>query len=155
MSLTEVSRLPSKGCFALRLKAANTAKLYLIGQTNDNQLTRLFPDSCDVLSLENSLAGGKIRKNQSIHAPLWDNGKRGFFQLDQRTGIERIYAVAVSDPAIEAKLKQRLSRIGDLCSAQKDHRMRQAQGFRTELKGLADESQGGMEWMERSFIHTR
>ena len=154
ISLTEVSSLPSNGCFALRLKAANTAKLYLIGQTDDNQLTRLFPDSCDVLSLKHSLAGGKIRGNQSIHAPLWTNGKRGFFQLDQRPGIERIYAIAVSDSAIEAKLKRRIDHIGDLCSVQKYSRANQAQHFRTELKSLADESQGGMEWMERSFIHT-
>ena len=151
--LTEASRLPSKGCFALRLKAIDTAKLYLIGQTDDNQLTRLFPDSCDVLSLNHSLSRGAIRKNQSIHAPLWDNGKRGFFQLDQRPGIERIYAIAVSDPATEAKLKLRVGRIGELCSVQKYKRMRQSQGFRAELKVLSDESHGGMEWMERSFIH--
>jgi len=154
ISLTTVSRLPSNGCFAIRLKADATAKLYLIGQTDNAQLTLLFPDSCNILGLKHVLGGGEIRKYQSIHSPLWDNGKQGFFQLDQRPGIERIYAIAVTDPIIEVRLKQWIDRIGDLCSVQKNRRALHAQRLRAALADLGEESPGRMEWIERSFIHS-
>ncbi len=154
INLTGTSRLPNNGCFAVRFKAAKTANLYLLAQTDDGQLTRLFPNSCNLLGLKLSLRGTEIRKHQSIHAPLLDNGKLGYFQLDKQTGSERIYAITVADPKLEAELNQRIRRAADLCVRSQHRSNDDVQRFRAELQALARKSQGNLEWQERSFGHT-
>lgn len=152
--LTRTSRLASQRCFAINLKAAETARLYLLAQTDKGQITRLFPDSCNVLGLKGQLQGGEILKHQTIHAPLWNNGNKGYFQLDHQPGIESVYAIAVTDPKIEANLKQQIRNIPDLCVTQIPRKYYDKR-FRKKLTTLAGKSHGSMEWLERSFIHVR
>lgn len=153
--LTETSRLPSDGCFALRIRSAETATLFLLSQTEDGQLTRLFPDACDVLGLEAELQNNRMRSHQAIHAPLFDNNRRGYFQLGRQAGIERVYAIATVDSGLAASFNQRLGQVSDLCTETQRQSRDDVDRFQRTLTRLEKENQGKFEWLERRFIHTR
>lgn len=154
MVLTRTSRLPSGGCFALRFQAVRPASLYLVGQTDNGRLTRLFPDSCDFLGLQASLRNDKIGPGQQIHAPLFEDRRPGFFRLDGQVGVEWLYAIAVADSETEAKFLNRIRHTASLCNPQEEIERGSIQKFQTDLSALAKESGGRLDWQVRSFVHT-
>lgn len=151
--LTKSSRLPSEGCFAIRFKAAETGKLYLLSQTDDGRLIRLFPDSCDKLDVNRILKRGIIRKDQLLHVPLFGRSSRGYFQLDHSAGVEKVYAIVVNDRAIESKLNRLIKKVGDLCQRPRRLVGDDSRSFKASLINLEKASRGGFEWMEQSFRH--
>lgn len=154
MILTQQTRLPNGGCFALRYQAAKPAILYLFGQTENGKVTQLLPDQCHALGLGLSLRQGKVWEDQRIHVPLFKNQKRGYFRLDSEPGVEWLYAVAVADTDTEAKLLKRVNHVETLCNPRRHGDRDSIQGFRATLTALAEASRGKLQWEARSFTHS-
>jgi len=142
------AHLPSGGCFAIQYQAAIPGALYLFAQTEHGALTRLMPTSCNALNIAETEPG----QGDLISAPRFRNGTAGYFQLDNHPGNEWIYAVAVTDAAIETRLAAQLSSSADLCGKTAPASPG-VDTIRQRLNNLQQATPGKLEWRAMHFVH--
>ena len=143
--------LASGACFGLRLEAAQSFSLYLLSQGPEGRWQRLLPNNCNVLGL--GRLGARIEAGQVLELPLRSDGSRGLFRLDQRTGRERIYAIAIADAGVESALFRRLRhRVADPCRLRSGAALG-GLALEAELERLAQASPAKLQWRSISFQH--
>jgi len=145
------THLPSGGCFALRYQSNRPTTLYLFSLSPDGRLAQLLPNRCNALGL--GAEGARVKAGRLLHIPRLSNHRPGYFRLDNHAGIERIYAVAVADPVIEARLRTAAQALQPASLCRLDGRSHRNGNLVAMLEGLTQDPPGSLVWQEHDFIH--
>ena len=152
--------LPSGGCLALEISLSQAAYVFLVGRSADGELSELFPSECpDFKELETRLRPGKL----SRFPPLSEPGK-GILALDDSPGMEKVYAIAITETDLANRFADRLAVYPGLCRPPKwyvsmlpvgtpirsDGRIQHWQKYLTHL---SDRYPKMVEWREILFWH--
>lgn len=151
LTLREGSRLASGGCFAAIYRTGGAGTLYLFMHSADGRLTRLLPNNCGALHLREDPR--RLPAATELHMPLFRDGRPGLFRLDEQTGRETLYAVAVADRAAGRVLERRLAPVRNICRLDNPVRRRAAEEIVAVLEQLRRQAEGQLEWQSRSLRH--
>jgi TolB-like protein len=151
VTLHSDTHLPSGGCFAIVYQAQRAARLYLLSQTNDGQLTRLLPNSCNALGL--GLSGATVAQGKTLHVPLFGDGAPGYFRLDRHAGIERVYIIAVAGMSLPVKLSRYIRDAAGLCSVRTLQESPRPHELEATLKHVAAKNPRHFAWRVQQFHH--
>ena len=152
--------LPSGGCLAIEIGLSETAFVFLVGQDADGMQTTLFPSDCPAFR---NITGMR-QSGDLMRFPPLSGSSQGTLMLDFSPGLERVYAIAITEKELADKFADRLAEHRGLChppihfasawpsgpSASPDQRVRQWQNY---LHHLSDRFPGMVEWREILFWH--
>ena len=152
--------LPSGGCLAIEIGLSTTAFVFLVGQDADGMQTTLFPSDCPAFSNITALR----QPGELMRFPPLSGSGQGILMLDSSPGLERVYAIAITEKELAERFADRLAAYRGLCrppirfagawpsgpSASPEQRVRQWQSY---LKHLSDWFPGTVEWREILFWH--
>jgi hypothetical protein len=152
--------LPSGGCLAVEISLSKAAHVFLVGRSADGELTELFPSECPVFrKIDAQLRPGKRFR----FPPLSDPGQ-GILELDDSAGMEKVYAIAITEQDLANRFANRLAAHRGLCRPAKgfeslmpvgspvrsDRRIQHWQKYLNHLSGSYPEM---VEWREILFWH--
>jgi hypothetical protein len=109
--------LPSGGCLALEISLSQAAYVFLVSRSADGELTELFPSECPVFkAIETRRRPGKLLR----FPPLSEPG-RGILALDDTPGMEKVYAIAITEKDLANRFADRLAIYPGLCRPPKGY----------------------------------
>ena len=154
--------LPAGGCLAVEMRLSSPAYIFLVGQDAAGDLTRIFPSNCPDFQRMDPLA-----RSEKLFQfpPLFDTGAR-VLGLDGTPGMERVYAIAITDSDLANRFGYQLDEIQGLCQPGRSfpeslsagvswlshERINQWHGY---LKHLASRYPERVQWRELRFWHDR
>ena len=152
--------LSSGSCLAVEIRLSKAGHIFLVGRSSDGELTELFPSECpDLKKIDPLLRPGKLLR----FPPLSDPGY-GILELDGSPGMEKVYAIAITEKDLADRFAYRLAEHRGLCRPanrsdkmtpvasriSSDGRRRPWQQY---LNHLSDRYPQMMEWREIVFWH--
>ena len=152
--------LPSGSCLALDMRLSQAAYVFLVGQSADGELTEIFPSDCPAFkSIDPWLRPGK----QLRFPPLSKPGQ-GILVLDDSPGMEKVYAIAITETDLANRFAHRLAVYPGLCRPPEglvsmlpigtpilsDGRIEHWQKYLTQLSGRYPKM---VDWREIVFWH--
>ncbi len=141
-------RLPNGRCLAVELTVYRSARLFILGQNGQGQLTWIVPSPCD----GSSHVGNFLEPGEIFHYPL-PSRKTQKVALDDVPGEGWIYAIAIAEtdsPPTSRKLVRHIATPMGLCEDQRFHQVSPS-AWQAYLEALAEESDGRMEWQATRF----
>jgi hypothetical protein len=152
--------LPSGGCLAVEISLSKAAHVFLVGRSADGELTELFPSECPVFKkIETLLRPGKLLRFPSLS----DLGQ-GILELDDSPGMEKVYAIAITEQDLTNRFAYRLAEHRGLCRPAKSFESMlpvgspigsdgRIQHWQKYLNHLSDRYPEMVEWREILFWH--
>jgi hypothetical protein len=152
--------LPSGGCLAVEISLSTAAHVFLVGRSADGELTALFPSECPAFKkIDALLRPGKLLR----FPPLSDPGQ-GILALDDSPGMEKVYAIAITEQNLANRFANRLAEHQGLCRPAKSFESmlpvgstissdRRIQHWQKYLNHLSDRYSEMVEWREILFWH--
>ena len=152
--------LPSGGCLAVEISLSKAAHVFLVGRSADGELTELFPSECPAFrKIDAQLRPGKRFR----FPPLSDPGQ-GILELDDSAGMEKVYAIAITEQDLANRFANRLAAHRGLCRPAKGFESlmpvgspvrsdRQIQHWQKYLNHLSGSYPEMVEWREILFWH--
>jgi len=152
--------LPSGGCLALEISLSQAAYVFLVGRSADGELTELFPSECPAFKvIEKRLRPGKLLRFPPLSEPM-----AGILALDESPGMEKVYAIAITEKNLANRFADRLAVYPGLCRPPKgyvsmlpvgtpirsDERIQHWQKYLTHL---SDRYPKMVDWREIIFWH--
>ena len=152
--------LPSGGCLAVEISLSKAAHVFLVGRSADGELTELFPSECPAFrNIDAQLRPGKL-----LRFPPLTNPGQGILELDDSAGMEKVYAIAITEQDLANRFANRLAAHRGLCRPAKgfeslmpvgspissDRRIQHWQKYLNHLSGSYPEM---VEWREILFWH--
>jgi hypothetical protein len=152
--------LPSGGCLAVEISLSKAAHVFLVGRSADGELTELFPSECPAFqNIDAQLRPGKL-----LRFPPLTNPGQGILELDDSAGMEKVYAIAITEQDLANRFANRLAAHRGLCRPAKafeslmpvgspvssDRRIEHWQKYLSHLSGRYPEI---VEWREILFWH--
>jgi hypothetical protein len=104
-------RLPSGGCLAVEIIVSAPAYVFLVGQDAEGELTVLFPSDCPAFSRIDSL----LRPGDPLRFPPLSDPQRAVLELDDSSGRESVYAIAITEQGLADRFERRLQAYQGLC----------------------------------------
>ena len=104
-------RLPSGGCLAVEIIVSAPAYVFLVGQDAEGELTVLFPSDCPVFSR----IDGLLRPGDPLRFPPLSDPQRAVLELDDSSGRESVYAIAITEQGLADRFARRLQAYQGLC----------------------------------------
>ena len=152
--------LPSGSCLAMEISLLKAGHIFLVGRGADGELTELFPSECAAFKNINALLQpGKLLR----FPPLSDPGQ-GILELDDSAGLEKVYAIAITEQDLANRFAYRLAKYRGLCRPEKRFEEMLADGtpissdgriqdWQQYLNDLSDRYPETVEWREILFWH--
>jgi hypothetical protein len=154
------THLPSGGCLAIEISLSAAAYVFLVGQDANGQQTALFPSDCPAFRNITALR----RPGNLFRFPPLSTPDQGILTLDGSPGMERVYAIAITEKDLADRFAYRLAEHRGLCRPAKsaenigsvgspvssDERIQHWQKY---LNHLSDQFPGMVEWREILFWH--
>jgi hypothetical protein len=152
--------LPSGGCLAVEISLSKAARVFLVGRSADGELTEIFPSECPAFrKIDAQLRPGKL-----LRFPPLSNPGQGILELDDSAGMEKVYAIAITEQDLANRFANRLAAHRGLCRPAKDFESlmpvgssassdRRIQHWQKYLNHLAGRNPGMVEWREILFWH--
>jgi hypothetical protein len=147
-TLGDQDELTNTDCFALRVTVLEDVEVYLFSHSEDGKLIRLFPNECNALGPVNS----HVYSGEEIQLPQDSAGNHMVIGLDENTGKEWFYAVAMKDDQMRDQLNNIASGVPDVCQDGSTYQV-PVTDFQASLDKLQQQSGGGFQWLSRSFLH--
>lgn len=141
-------QLTNTDCFALRVTVLEDVEIYLFSHSEDGKLVRLFPNECNALGPVNS----HVYSGEEIQLPQDSAGNHMVIGLDENTGKEWFYAVAMKNDQVRDQLNNIASDVPDVCQQGASYQV-PVNDFQASLDKLQQQSGGGFQWLSRSFLH--
>jgi hypothetical protein len=147
--------LASGSCLAIEVGLFVPAYVFLVGQDADGRQTVLFPSDCPAfLSIPALHQPGNLFRFPPLSAP-----DQGILVIDGSPGMERVYAIAITEQDLATRFADRLAEHRGLCrpsnsfeglrpvasSVSSDRRIQDWQKY---LSNLSDRYPGLVEWRE-------
>ena len=153
-------RLSTGSCLAMEINLATPAYVFLVGQDADGELTQMFPSSCADFENKDTL----LHPGQRFQFPSLSDPKTGVLELAGSSGMERVFAIAMTSRVLANGFTERLKDIRGLCrpgqeysdalipgySRYADERIYRWQNY---LSRLSADNPGLVQWQEISFWH--
>ena len=154
------AHLPSGGCLAIEISLFAAAYVFLVGQDADGKQTTLFPSDCPAFRNITALR----RPGNLFRFPPLSTPDQGILMLDGSPGMERVYAIAITEKDLADRFAYRLAEHRGLCRPAKsaenigsvgfpvssDERIQHWQKY---LNHLSEQFPGIVEWREILFWH--
>ncbi len=152
--------LASGICMAVEISLSQAAYVFLVGQDADGELTELFPSGCPAfIGMETLLQPGKLFRFPPLSQP-----GHGVLELDDSPGMEKVYAIAVTQKDLANQFAYRLEGHQGLCRPPKNFVSmlpggtpigsdRRIQRWQQYLSNLSDRYPEIVEWREIIFWH--
>ena len=152
--------LPSGDCLAVEISLSKAAHVFLVGRSADGELTELFPSECPAFrKIDAQLRPGKL-----LRFPPLSNPGQGILELDDSAGMEKVYAIAITEQDLANQFANRLAAHRGLCRPAKgfgglmpvgspvssDRWIQHWQKYLNHLSGSYPEM---VEWREILFWH--
>jgi hypothetical protein len=103
--------LPSGGCLAVEISLSKTAHVFLVGRNADGELTELFPSECPAFKKIDAL----LRPGKRLRFPALSDPGQGILELDDSPGMEKVYAIAITEKYLANRFAYRLAGHRGLC----------------------------------------
>jgi hypothetical protein len=134
--------LPSGGCLALEISLLKAARVFLVGRSAEGELTELFPSECPAFRQIDA----QLRPGKRLRFPPLSNPGQGILELDDSAGMEKVYAIAITEPDLANRFANRLAQHRGLC--------RPAKGFESVLPvGVPISSEGRIQHWPKYLSH--
>jgi hypothetical protein len=131
-----------------------------VGRSADGELTALFPSECPAFKT----IGALLRPGELLQFPSLSDPGQGILELDDSPGMEKVYAIAITEQALANRFAYRLAEYRGLCRPAKslasmlpagspissDERIQPWQKY---LSHLSDRYPEMVEWREILFWH--
>lgn len=153
-------RLPTGSCLAMEINLATSAYVFLVGQDADGELTQMFPSSCSAFENKNAL----LHAGQRLQFPSLSDPKSGVLELAGSSGMESVFAIAITSRILADGFADRLKGIHGLCRTGRDYSDFSIPGYtrypeeriyrwQNYLSRLSADNPGLVQWQEISFWH--
>ena len=152
--------LPSGGCLAVEISLSQAAYVFLVGRSADGELTELFPSECPAFKeIDKRLRPGKLLRFPPLSEPM-----AGILALDESPGMEKVYAIAITEKDLANRFADRLAGHQGLCRPPKSFvsmlpesapisSAGRIQNWQKYLNHLSDRYPEMVEWREILFWH--
>ena len=152
--------ISSGGCLAVEMNLMSPAFVFLVSQDAKGELTRMFPSECRGLSHNDAL----LHPGKRFQFPSPADPGAGLLELGGPTGMERVYAIAITRPNLADRFAARLDEIQGLCrpgqkfpnnflSGHSGSPHARIQHWQDYLNRLAMNNPGFIQWREIRFWH--
>ena len=152
--------ISSGGCLAVEMNLMSPAFVFLVSQDAKGELTRMFPSECRGLSHNDAL----LHPGKRFQFPSPADPGAGLLELGGPTGMERVYAIAITRPNLADRFAARLDEIQGLCrpgqkfpnnflSGHSGSPRARIQHWQDYLNRLAMNNPGFIQWREIRFWH--
>jgi hypothetical protein len=152
--------ISSGGCLAVEMNVMTPAFVFLVSQDAEGELTRMFPSECRGLSDNDAL----LHPGTRFQFPSAVYPEAGVLALAGPTGLERVYAIAITGPNLADSFAARLDKVQGLCrSGQKfpnnfltghsGSPHERVQHWQDYLNRLSKNHPGLLQWREIRFWH--
>jgi hypothetical protein len=152
--------LPSGSCLAMEISLSKTAHVFLVGRSADGQLTELFPSECPAFKKIDAL----LRPGKLLRFPALSDPGQGILELDDSPGMEKVYAIAITEQELANRFAYRLAEHQGLCRPAKrientllvgspGSSDRRIQHWQKYLDHLSDRYPEMVQWREILFWH--
>jgi hypothetical protein len=152
--------LLSGGCLAVEISLSKAAHVFLVGRSADGELTELFPSECPAFKKIDAL----LRPGKLLRFPSLSDPGQGILELDDSPGMEKVYAIAITEKDLANRFAYRLAEHRGLCRPAKsivsmlpvgtpissDGRIQHWQKY---LNHLSNRNPEMVEWREILFWH--
>ena len=153
--------LSSGDCLAVEMSLSTAVYVFLVGQDVAGELTRMFPSDCPGFSTVEDL----IEPGNPFQFPPQSDPEAGVLTLNGSSGMERVYAIAITAPDVAQRFANRLDELQGLCkpgtnfpdklpagNTRRPHeRIQQWQGY---LNRFAAQYPDRVQWREIRFWHS-
>jgi hypothetical protein len=134
--------LPSGGCLAVEIRLSKAAYVFLVGRAADGELTALFPSECPAFKK----IGALLRPGELLQFPPLSDPGQGILALDDSPGMEKVYAIAITEQDLANRFAHRLAGHRGLC--------RPAKGFESLIPvGAPMSSEGRIQHWQKYLNH--
>jgi hypothetical protein len=144
----------------MEFSVSTLAYVFLVGQGTDGHLTALFPSNCSAFKKIDR----HIRPETPLRFPPLYNFEPSILELDDSPGIERVYAIAITDQDLADRFARRLEEHQGLCRPGKrfqgrfsDNISRRSDGrvehWHNYLNRLSERFPAMVQWREIFFWH--
>ncbi|MGD8570265.1 MAG: DUF4384 domain-containing protein [Gammaproteobacteria bacterium] len=147
-TLGDQDELTNTDCFALRVTVLEDVEVYLFSHSENGKLIRLFPNECNALGPVNS----HVYSGEEIQLPQDSAGNHMVIGLDENTGKEWFYAVAMKSDQQRDELNSITGEVPDVCQEGATFQV-PVTDFQASLDKLQQQSGGAFQWLSRSFLH--
>ena len=146
--------LPSGGCLAVEINLSAAAHVFLVGRDADGGLTTLFPSGCPSLDR----IGGFLQPGHTWRFPPPYDARRTVLELDDASGMESVYAIAVKRRDAASQFATRLKRFRGLCRPEQtpgspEKIARRMARWQDYLARFTNQYPQAVEWREIRFQH--
>jgi hypothetical protein len=152
--------ISSGGCLAVEMNLMASAFVFLVSQDSAGELTRMFPSDCRGLSQNDAL----LHPSKPFQFPSMADPEAGVLKLGGPTGMERVYAIAISGPNLADRFAAQLDEVQGLCSpglkfpknflsGHNGSPYERIQHWQDYLNRLAINNPGLIQWREIRFWH--
>ncbi len=152
--------LPSGGCLAVEISLSKAAHVFLVGWSADGEMTALFPSECPAFKKIDAL----LRPGEPLQFPPLSDPGQGILALDDSPGMEKVYAIAITEQDLANRFATRLAEHQGLCRPAKSYVSMLPVGSPTSSAGriqhwqkylthLSDRYPEMVQWREVLFWH--
>lgn len=155
--LKQGEHLKTGGCVGLELSLRHPARVFLVNQNGQGELTRLLPTACEELQQIHN----RLNMQETLRYPPHGQGSIQALELQGEPGQERIYALAVSDSALADKIENRLDALQGLCSSGESRiaypgaNHGSEQDWKKFLMDLKEQGKARFDWQVKRFWHDK
>ena len=152
--------LSSGDCLAVEMSLAVPAFVFLVSQDAAGELTRMFPSECT----NGGRADDHIEPGDLFRFPALSDPEAGILTVSGSSGMERVYAIAITAPDVARRFAKRLDELQGLCRPgrkfpekltagnirQSHERIREWQSY---LDRFTDRYPDRVQWRSIAFLH--
>ena len=144
----------------MEISLSKRAHVFLVGRSADGQLTELFPSECPAFKKIDAL----LRPGRLLRFPPLSDPGQGILELDDSPGMEKVYAIAITEQELANRFAYRLAEHPGLCRPAKRFENpppvgspkssdRRVQHWQKYLNHLSDRYPEMVQWREILFWH--
>lgn len=152
--------ISSGGCLAVEMNLLEPAFVFLVSQDPAGELTRMFPSECRKLSQNGAL----LHPGRHFQFPSTVDPEAGILELGGPTGMERVYAIAITGANLADRFAARMDEVQGLCrpglkfpnnflTGHNGSPQERIQRWQDYLNRLAMNNPGLIQWREIRFWH--
>lgn len=140
------SVISSKTCFAFKITAYKTSEIYLLSQSENGNLIKLFPNNCNGLRTLNS----RLKRFEEIILPQDELGKHLILSTDNEGGKEWFYSIALSSVKSRNALISLINKIPGLCIKNTEYSIK-VSVFKRKLQKIQQDNYNDFHWISKSI----
>ena len=145
---------------AVEINLRTPAFVFLVSQDSAGELTRMFPSDCRGLRQNDAL----LHPGKRFQFPSPTDPEAGVLELGGSTGMERVYAIAITGSNLADRFAERIDDVQGLCrpglkfpnnflTAHYRSSHERIQHWQYYLNRLAMKNPGLIQWHEIRFWH--